>query len=435
MNTSVWISSRYRAFQASEYWRDVAWLSSGTALAQLVGVLMMPVLSRVFQPAEFAIQNLFVQVTGIVTILITLRYEYFVQLPKSEDDAIRMVYLVLFIGGMFCLLISPLLWLFQRQLASLLGQPHVAPWLMFVPITSIAVAISVVLQGYIQRCRKFRASANAEVAAKAGFFGSALVGHSTLPGAGGLIVSALGGACAKIWVLLREFHPIPIGSVSCYIAIFRIYSRMSVALIYSHLMLACTAIAPVLFISHLYGGDVLGQYSLAFQAVSLPAALLGKAVGSVYAQRAAERWAHGESFDDLWRSTAKKLLLVGIPVYTISAALMPWLFPVVFGGSWHAAGFFGAILSVNAFFSFVTSPMDRGCLTVGAWWYSPTWHTMRALSTSSVAFLAWKYALPITDFLILFAVQEALLYLVDYWFQWRFSKMKPAQGYGYAVTS
>ena len=71
----------------SNYWRDVAWQSFGSTLAHVVSIAGLPVLTRLYTPEEFAVQALFLQVVTFGTAIVTWRYEYFVLLPKLDDDA------------------------------------------------------------------------------------------------------------------------------------------------------------------------------------------------------------------------------------------------------------------------------------------------------------------------------------------------------------
>ncbi len=82
----------------SLYWRDILLQASGNGIAQIVGVIGMPVLSRLYSPVDFGIQNLFLQVAILVAGLMTLRYEQFVQLPKDEADADAVCHLALSLG-------------------------------------------------------------------------------------------------------------------------------------------------------------------------------------------------------------------------------------------------------------------------------------------------------------------------------------------------
>ena len=62
------------------------------------------------------------------------------------------------------------------------------------------------------------------------------------------------------------------------------------ALVGSHLMATVTGAAPLLYISHAYGSNPLGQFALVMSTIFLPASLLGAASCQVYYQRAAADW-------------------------------------------------------------------------------------------------------------------------------------------------
>src|SRR4051794_6277790 len=113
----------------SSYWKDVAWQLSGTSLAQLVGIAGLPVLTRMYGPEDFAVQSLFLQVVTFGTAIVTWRYEYFVQLPKLDEDVRALNRLVLVLGCIAVLAFTPLLWIFRDALAIPLGNSEVANWL------------------------------------------------------------------------------------------------------------------------------------------------------------------------------------------------------------------------------------------------------------------------------------------------------------------
>src|SRR5690606_15587793 len=107
-----------------------------------------------------------------------------------------------------------------------------------------------------------------------------------LPGAGGLVMGWFGASLGKIAWLLRDT---PFKNCGGFVGIHRLsraYSRLGGSLVISHVFLSCTAAIPSVFIAHAYGSEMLGQFALAFQAVYLPSALLGSAIGNVYYQRA-----------------------------------------------------------------------------------------------------------------------------------------------------
>lgn len=432
------IQDVFRRLKSSPYWRDIAWLASGNAMAQAVGVVAMPVLTRLYSPADFAMQNLFLQVMGFAVVLLTWRYEYFVQLPKEDIDAVRLLGLVLGLGMVGCAIATPLIWVFQDILANWMGVPTLKTWLVFVPVTAALISFSIAIQHFTQRRGQYRHSSLSELANKGSYVGAALAGYWIFPAPAGLIMSTAAGAIGKIIWLSRQWkHGLGAGrqrpnffkrlggeKIESMRRIASRYLRLSGSMVVSHLLLSCTAIIPSLFIARVYGNESLGQFALVSSTIYLPSGLIGSAIGQVYYQRAAERWSVGKGFFDLWRATAKKLIFVGIPIYTIVALISPWIYPFLFGDLWADAGRYASLMAIGAFFSFATSPLDRGCLVVGAWWYVLGWHVSRALTTGLVAWLAWIYGWDIFLFLIALVLQMSLMYIIDYWANWCFASFQ-----------
>jgi teichuronic acid exporter len=412
-------------FKASAYWKDVAWLSSGTVVAQAITLATMPLFTRIFMPTDFAIQNLFSQIAGLVAVGATLRYEYFIQLPKHDDDALLLVKLVAILGSFVTLVLTIVLWLFRDIIACWAGEAALSYWLVFIPVTAAAMSLAIALQGWTQRKLLFRRSGEALAVGKASNVSTILAGWLFLPGAGGLVLGWLGDSLGRIVWLSRGLRCVSSGGCSGLMRMARLYVRPGGSLVLSHGLLACTVAIPSVFIARTYGSETLGQYALSYLVVCFPSALLGGAIGNVYYQRASESWARGFNFVDIWRSTATKLLLIGLPLYGIAIIAMPWLFPLLFGNVWGPAGYYGAILAISAFFSFATSPLSWACLVVGAWWYIPLWHAARTVTTGMVAGMALFYQWDMDVFIVVLVLQQSALYLIDFWAEWRFAHHQP----------
>jgi predicted PurR-regulated permease PerM len=75
--------------------------------------------------------------------------------------------------------------------------------------------------------------------------------------------------------------------------------------------------------------------------------------------------------------------------------------------------------------AFVTTPLDRSSLVVGAWRYVPAWALARLATTAGVIALAWWRQWPVMELVAALALQMAALYAVDFLAQRRFSRMVP----------
>jgi len=411
--------------QRSPYWRDVAWLASGTAAAQVINLAAMPVFSRLFSPADFAVQNLFVQLTLFLGVLITFRYEYLVKIPARDVDAWQLMSLVVVLGGGATVLLTPIAWVFRTTFARWAGDAQLAPWMALLPVTAAATSLSVALQHYTQRKQQYGRSATGEIVGRVALAGTTLVGYFTLPGAGGLVLSGLGGPVAKIGWLLRvcdrRFQEQP----ATHQSLAATHGRMGGSLVLSHFLLALSGIIPLTYVAHAYGPTTLGQFAMANGVVALPSSLVGNAIGDVFYQRAAQRWAEGKGFADIWRTTAAKLLIIGLPMYTIAGVAMPWAFPFVFGRQWVEAGEFGSLLCIVGFLSFASSPMGWANVVVDVDWYGPVWMVTRTVTAGVTVVLAMAWHLGARAFVIATVVQTGAMYLLDYWAKWRFSNRVP----------
>lgn len=412
---------------SSSYWRDIGWQASGNTLAQFVGVAGVPILTRLYTPSDFAAQSLFIQVVTFGAAIVTWRYEYFVQLPKDDDEAHALNGLVLLTGLLSLAVLTPLFWLLQHPLARQLGNPEVAPWMVLAPLTAVLVSWGMAAQNNAQRHRDFKNSGFSELVSKVAYILTGVLAALAHVGSIGLVLTTAVGAVAKSgFMFLRRpawGKPRPINiNRPCMRSVRQKYGRLASSTVISHLLSTSAVAVPQIAMGHLYGANVLGQFALVLATIYLPAGLLGAAIGQVYYQRAATIWAERKPFFGLWRDTLRKLLLIGAPVYGAIAALSPFAYPFAFGAQWHLAGTLAMVMSLAAFGSFVTSPMDRSCIVVGAWRYSIAWAVYRLLSTLIVTWLAAELHLSPIAFAIALALQMSTAYGIDLFASYHFSR-------------
>lgn len=416
-----------KRLRTSSYVHDIVMQSSGNTLAQALGVISIPILSRLYSPADFGTLNIFLHAVSFMTILITWRYEYLIVLPKEESASLSLFSFVVSLGLTVTVLTTPLLLSKSIYISGLIGNKALADWLVLAPLTALLTSLSVGVQQRVQRKKNYRHSGLSEVANKFGYFGSGVIGSLFLPNIIGLMAATAIGMMSKIaWLLAvllcsKKEYLITTNYAQVW-SVVREYARLSSSWVVSHLMLAITGGLPALFIMKAYGDETLGQFSLVVSTLYLPSSIIGNAIGQVYYQRAAYLHSHGEPFDLLWNETAKSLIIIGLPVFTIVACLAPFAYPFVFGSQWEAAGQYAVIISFSSAFAFITAPMDRTCLVVSAWWYSPIWHGLRAASTILVIWLAWVFQFAFDDFLIILTGQLMTMYSIDGWAGWFFSK-------------
>ena len=69
---------------AAGFARSTMTLASGTAIAQLLLVLAMPVLTRLYTPADYGALAVYSSTLTVLLVLASLRYEVAIPLPENE---------------------------------------------------------------------------------------------------------------------------------------------------------------------------------------------------------------------------------------------------------------------------------------------------------------------------------------------------------------
>ena len=416
-----------RIDDAIGYLKDISWVLSANVVSQLIAVGILPLLSRIYTPKDFAVQNMLVQVAGFMTICLAWRYEQLINLPATDAGASALGRLINRMAFWGMVLLSPLVWVWRLPLATAMGLPELENYLPVGVVTAAFTVWASTRQSYMQRIGTFRLSSASEVAGKSSFAATAYLFQPMLSGAWGLVLAGLAANAVKLATLVFGSGRVSEDKSADGREIARKFVHLASTLSGSHLLMTLTGLIPSIALARRYGGEVLGQYGLVAATLFLPTVLLSGALGQVFYQRAAAAWVSGKSFHALWMQTVKWLVIGALPACLIFSWIAEWAYPYFFGSQWRVAGQFAVLLLPAAFFSLISSPLDRGCLVVGAWHYVLGWHTLRAASTALVAWGAIKLDWSISQFLIGLSAQMSFCYLLDLLAGWHFSRLIPAQ--------
>ena len=414
-------------FPITHYVRDILVVASGNSAAQMLGIVAMPLLTRLYTPSDFAALTLLTQVVAGLAILQTLRFEYLVMLPAEEREAEALLRLTFRLGVLHVMWLTPLLAWLPTNWTWLSDQGLIAEWLWLAPITALSVSISLGLQQAVQRKENFRASAASEFAGRTAYVSCALIGALALPNITGLMLSPFANSSVKLaWLLglnrgfIRPFLQSSVVSIS------KSIRRLALWTSASNLISLFSGLAPMVFIADQYGANALGQYGLVLSTLYLPSTLLGQAIGQVFYQRASRLHVDGSSFSNLLVKTTGHLVKIGVPLYCLVSLIAPIAYPWVFGADWASSGEMARWLCIAAFAGFLSTPLDRSSLIVGAWWYLSSWHFLRAVMTAACLILSSSQNLSLISCVILLALQNTLIYVIDWVASYLFAKKLPA---------
>lgn len=400
------------------YWKDIVLQASGNTIAQFVGIIFMPLLTRLYNPESFALQAIFIQSVILLTGFVTFRFEYFLQLARSTEEANSLILWILRIGLIMTIVLSVIIILLNKYDVFIQLGIESSEYLYLAPLTAYILCVSLAFQNEAQRQGDFKTTSISAVTTKIGYLSSGIL-LSFFTHTLGLILTTVFGGIGKL-ITLRKYLTSFISNINnrptlVNKSFISIYKNRSVGMVISNSILAITSLLPILFITKYYDTDALGQFALVLSTIFLPSGLIGQAVGNVFYQRSAVIWNNRDyhALTLLWKETIFKLLIFAVPSYIFLYFISPIAYPFVFGDKWQQAGHFAALMSLAAFFSFLAGPVDRLSLVLDISYYLPLIHAIRFIIVIIVIFVTYTLNLSVTGFILSYSIGMSLVYIFD----------------------
>ena len=380
----------------SSFVGNVGRVLQGTAVAQAIGMLVLPVLSRLYPPAAFGHLQFFATTLSLALVAVTLRYEVAILQAASQDDAKALVRLCIWINGATALLSAIVCFTLLTFFGPWGVGTRTVLWLL---TPGIALAGLLQTLGYLPlRLKDFRVGAGAKVVQAVAYAALALGTGLVLPSAVGLTVadlSARGVAAALIWWWCAR-HGISLsgrvarGALKAAAWAHREMPRYAVP--GGIINTAGGVLTPIMMYAT-FDASTLGQYALVERSLMLPVGMVAVAVSQVFSADLAEQLRGGSgAANQSFRRVVASMARIGlVPAFVVGLAA-PWLFPRLFGAQWAAAGEYAQLLAPLLFASFVTAPVNMAIMLAGRQRMQMAWEVCRLLTIAAawVAVSLWN---------------------------------------------
>ena len=136
--------------------RNSAKLLSANAIAQAIGLLVYPILSRLYTPEDFGLLNLFLGLGGLLVLLSTAEYQYAILLPREErksKGAFQVCMVLLLSTTLLLVLTMP----FRESIALCFKAERLVDYYFLLPIFVLLGGLWNVLNMYYTRKKLFNA--------------------------------------------------------------------------------------------------------------------------------------------------------------------------------------------------------------------------------------------------------------------------------------
>ncbi|MDF1576537.1 MAG: oligosaccharide flippase family protein [Bacteroidales bacterium] len=347
-----------------DIFKDLSFLMGGTLIAQLIPILLQPVLKRLFTVEEFGIFDIYFRSVGLLAIVFSLKYEKAIILSKTNRDAASIYAGILLLGTVSFLITELVLIALSSLGIEFKGIPESHSWIVYlIPLSALFFTINLSSQLMFIRQKRFMASSSLKIfrrgsegliqtgAGFAGKFAGLPLGESA-----GSFTAALTGFL-RLRKDLRKNLPVNLlRSIKENAEKYAEFPKYAFA---SSLLNTFVLSALTFQIFAKFSLQEVGYAELTQRMLAVPSALIGVSLGQIILQRISAAFNNSASVIKLFVGFLLFGILIAIPFFVTIYFWGPEIFGFVFGKEWTLSGVYAKYLVSSSAFLIFISPMGQ----------------------------------------------------------------------------
>lgn len=363
------LKDKIKALQSRGFVRSVGVLAGGTAFAQGLTLLALPVVTRLYTPDDFSVLAVYVPILAMVAVIACMRLEIAISLPEKDADAVNLLALALVFSAVVSLVFGAVLWLSADSFIDMVGQPALAPYLWLLPLGVWCVSSYAALQYWCSRKKKFEIIARTRMTQALGGIGTQIGFGAVGIAPFGLLLGHMVNSGAGVFGLSRPIirdssHVLRQISWASMRRQLRKYDRFPKYSTFEALLNNAGVQLPVVIIAAVAIGPEAGYLMLATRVMAAPVGLIGGAVAQVYLSQAPTELRAG-NLANFTLGIIGGLVKTGVGPLLFIGIVAPQVFPIVFGAEWARAGELVAWLTPWFVVQFLSSPVSMSLHVCG----------------------------------------------------------------------
>ena len=317
--------------------RNFAKLLSANVVAQVIGLVVYPILTRIYTPEDFGMLNLFLSISGVLTILATAEYYNAIVLPKEESESISVVHVCIcllllmvgFTGVSVC---------FSHEIAMVFKVPKLADYYWMMPILVLVLGGWNILNYWYIRCARYNSVSAYQLSqsmlSAGGKLGFGYAGYLS----GGMIYSTVLAPTLSLLIsilrsrkLIAKFATF---SWSKTIESARRYTNLPFYSLPRSFINMLAGQLPVLLLTPIFGSKYVGWWSMALLLGFIPISVITRSVYQIMYQYTTERVNNNRPIYAYFQRFTLLVLTLGIPFFSVLGYFMPDLTLLFLGEGW-----------------------------------------------------------------------------------------------------
>ncbi|MCO4813375.1 MAG: lipopolysaccharide biosynthesis protein [Flavobacteriales bacterium] len=343
----------------SEFIKHITVLMSGTVLAQILGLLLTPIITDIYTPEESAELDLFVRIVAVVAALATFRYELALPITKNDSHSFRLyrvafrTTIIVTISSLGIILLPAI---FSISIEKLI-------FYLLMPVAIFFLALNNMGTNWAIRNKHFKSISFARITNSVGAnltkIGLGLLNFGSI----GLIIGMVLGAILATTLFIFEFitaknkFNIKSNSPRNFV-LAREYDEFPKVSLPHVLMDLGRDLLVAVMLLQLFSKEDFGLYGLSLRMLKVPLIFIGVALGQVFFQKCAEKINAKEDIIPIMLKAVRTLSLFSIVPFTLIFFFGEEIFAYVFSEKWRGAGKYSEILAPWFMMNFISSPIS-----------------------------------------------------------------------------
>lgn len=394
--------------------RGMAVIVGGAAGGQIIGLIVTPIIARLYGPEAFGDFILIQTMASVLVPVATLRLQFALLLPDHDGEvktllrtSIAAVTVLAVVTGVGTTIV-----------ARLIGNETIlAVWEggFWVAAMTWATGLFALLSQMALRDHNYSSVAIRQITQHGSTgvvqisWGWAL-SNSYIGLAFGRFVGLL-LSCLPLLKGVKRYWGVSGGDTAT--AVLRRYWRYPVVLMPSAVLNVLGSQLPILLVASVFSSHVAGQLGMGNRIALIPATLLGLAISQVFAAEAAATLrAGGQGILDSFISLAVKLSLVAVVVALGLYFLAPWAFDLFLGTEWGMAAEMTQAMAISVSLGMIASPLSTIFLVLQASKTSLALDALRVVAILGVFFLVQRYGADPVELVLWLFTTQAFVYLL-----------------------
>lgn len=423
------LKSKLSSLKRNHFLKNVAVLSGGTVIAQILPVLFTPLLGRLYDAQALGVYTIYISIINITQQIACFRYDYAIVVADDDDEAGGAFLLSCLLAVGFSLLMAVIMWPFIPQIGGMmnLNTPAEQASLWAVPLTTLICGTTTAITYFNVRHERYKTissgtiiKAIASIAIQIGlYYLFVAIGWKDFVFWGMI----LGQLFSNFFGNMRMFMTLK-GRIHRYM--FRGRFLLDIAkknahypkyMLPSGLANSLTMNITPLTISMAYSVSDTGLYGMVNRVLGLPLTMISNSVSQVFLKQASVDKENKNNLDKTFANVAKWLAIIGIVPFGILFLFGDPILPFFLGADWKGTATLLKLVIPLFAVRFVVTPLTSSAIALGKQKATLLWQCclLGTVLLPSIVAVAWD-GLSFHWYLLISSLMMAGAYLVFYRF-------------------